>query len=211
MAKIDVQNTGINDLSYQDLLTELRKPIDGKYISKKPRAGKEFDYIQITDCKDLLDERIGRHRWESSVANVQMTEIGVVVIVKISFHTSDGIFSHDGTGYETASANFGDPASNAYAQAFRRALEGFGFARELWRNELSEEQANAVVSPAQVDKLHELLKELNSLIDEPKVETNVAKHYATNDAELFGDMLYIDASKAIHSLEQLIIQKKRKK
>lgn len=207
----------INAFSYVELLEKLRKPIEPKRLSTKIISGDKIPFVNITDCKDILDERIGGHRWESSIKSCQLTDVGCSVVVEIRVHSSDGMFAHDGTGFAKASVYYGDPPSNAYAQAFRRALEGFGFCRELWRQELSEEQQSSIATTEQVAELHELLDELNNLIiendtgGEQRTETAVASHYSDGNAELFGEMMYLDAVKATDGLKGLIRKKSQGK
>jgi hypothetical protein len=127
--------------TYKELVRALKQPIEQKYIDHKTQGGAKIAFVNITTVKDLLDERLGEHVWESSVKSCQQIGENLVMIVTVMIHASDGAYSQDGTGVESINLRgYGDVASNAYAQAFRRACESHGLARELWRMELSEEQ-----------------------------------------------------------------------
>jgi len=122
----------IDEFSFSAIRARLAAPIDAKYISIKNLGGRDIPFVNITDMKDILDERVPV--WESHVAEVKQIGENLCVVVRLSIHTTDGVFSQDGTGLEMLNVNsYGDPFSNAYAQAFRRACEGFALGRDLWR------------------------------------------------------------------------------
>lgn len=129
------------DTSYEAVKERLCQPVPRELIRQR-EAGRDrqgnaiyVDYINVTDYKDLLDERVGT--WEAVVAEFKQISESLCVVVKLIIHTDDGAFAQDGTGIESIAefSGYGDPFSNAYAQAFRRACEGHGLSRELWRGE----------------------------------------------------------------------------
>ncbi len=66
---------------------------------------------------------------------------------------------------------YGDPASNGYAQAVRRAAESHGLGRELWRLELSDEQKEIVREDGKPDlkirikKAQKAIEELGGTVE----------------------------------------------
>lgn len=130
---------GIPNVTYYMLKANLAAPIPREMVSQKQKGYDKqnqkpifIDYVNITDLKDLLDERVGL--WEAGVNSYRQVGDELCVVVRISIHAVDGIFHSDGTGSEWINHNgFGDTFSNAYAQGFRRACEGHSLGRELWR------------------------------------------------------------------------------
>jgi hypothetical protein len=121
---------------YQDIRQQLSQPVPQDRISSRPQGNSKtavIHFVNVTDYKDLLDERAGI--WEAFVQHYSQVGDNICVVVRLRIHADDGIFEQDGTGIESLFVNsYGDPFSNAYAQAFRRACEGHGLSRELWRN-----------------------------------------------------------------------------
>lgn len=126
---------------YSAIKKRLAEPVPTELIStryQKTRDGAEIgiQYINITDYKDLLDQRCGENVWEALISDWKQVGNSLTCVVKLVIHCDDGAFAQDGTGIEPLEiAGYGDPFSNAYAQAFRRACEGHGLSRELWRGE----------------------------------------------------------------------------
>lgn len=116
----------------------------------KDENGQAFylDYINVYDYKDLLDHRVGK--WEARIVDWKQVSESITCVVRITVHGTDGSLAQDGTGMEMLVGNsYGDPFSNAYAQAFRRACEGHGLSRELWRVDRDEApQQRMVPAPA---------------------------------------------------------------
>lgn len=140
----------MNDLTYAEIKKKLKAPIDKKFISHKTQGGAKIAFVNITDIKDILDTRTEGGHWEAVIKNLLTAGDDLVMIVSLIIHASDGAFIQDGTGVEKLSLRgYGDIASNAYAQGLRRAAESHGLGRELWRDELSDEQKEIVRESAQ--------------------------------------------------------------
>jgi len=89
------------------------------------------DYIHHAVVRDLLD--FFAPGWESTVS-VQGIADKVYVTLRLFIIGSDRSCSREGIGNEDdAIDSYGDPSSNAHAQALRRAAMEFGLGRELWR------------------------------------------------------------------------------
>lgn len=142
---------GLPAVTYYMLKANLAVPIPRAMISSKNKGWDKkkdqpiiIEYANVTDLKDLLDERVGL--WTAEVISFQQLSNSLCIVVRISIYATDGVFHSDGTGIESFDhGGFGDPFSNAYAQGFRRACEGHGMGREMWR------KSEHVESEADVD------------------------------------------------------------
>jgi hypothetical protein len=156
--------------SKQELAARLAVPIDARLVNKKEGV----DFINITTMKDILDARCGKFNWHVQIVPNPQPTIGVewtgkaavagaiytmIVSLGVRYLDEDGdpvwAYQH-GTGTERlyGSKIFGDPLTNAYAQAVRRAAESHGLARELWRRD--KETKKVVVIRAQYDAVEAL-------------------------------------------------------
>lgn len=118
------------------MLERLREPIPHELISRKDTGSKGYqaEYVNITDLKDLVDDRIGAGNWSSSLREMFQADRQLIMVVEVTVTADDRSCSHVGTGYEfIEDVAYGDTSSNAYAMAFKRAFESFGLGRELWR------------------------------------------------------------------------------
>lgn len=182
-------------LNYAEIKLKLKEPISEKVISTKKQGGTTIRFVNVTDIKDLLDERLGANHWESRVSDFKQIGDFIVMTVSISINAADGVYTHEGTGHEKANhSGFGDLASNSYAQAFRRAAEGHGLGRELWRLELSDEQWNLPATADQIADLHNHKKRLG------KEESKMTLYYTKDRVELFGEMTVGEADTALKNL-----------
>jgi hypothetical protein len=140
-------NTLSNPLrSLDEIITRMLLPIPRRLIAKKDAGGgARVDYINITTQKDLMDWCCGRGHWRAEVVSHIILPELLGLVVRVWINTSDqGWLSHDGTGTAKLSGKmFGDPLTNAYAQAVRRGCESFNLARELWRRSIIPDQLEA--------------------------------------------------------------------
>jgi len=145
-------------LPIENIKRLLAEPVPAHLIRSREggrdRNGQVFylDYINVYDYKDLLDERAGV--WEALIVDYKQVSESMTCVVRITITAEDGKFSQDGTGIEPLAGNiYGYPFSNAYAQAFRRACEGWGLSRDLWRVDshapVQQQQAPQAQAPVQ--------------------------------------------------------------
>jgi len=81
--------------------------------------------------RDYLDLYAPGWEWDFSVTVGHERIFGVG---RLTIHGSDGSLTRAASGTETLDkAGYGDPSSNAEAQALRRAAMAFGFCRKLWK------------------------------------------------------------------------------
>ena len=114
-----------------EILSDLRKPVPPKYISRKSTGKFSADYIHHTTVRDLLD--FYAPGWWSST-KVQGIAGKIYVTVSLTIIGSDGSITREGIGNEDdVVKGYGDPSSNAAAMALRRAAMELGLGRDLWR------------------------------------------------------------------------------
>lgn len=153
-----------------DMLAALRQPIPDQHILQKDTGSKGFkaDYINVTVLKDLVDLRIGAGNWASEIVRTDALPEVYVVIVRVTIYGSDYVCAHDGTGVDDGHG-YGDIASNAYAQALKRAFESFGIARELWRKEEDHSGLPSGQPPAKPIPTNPLAKSVSELVTPKQV------------------------------------------
>lgn len=124
-------------MNYNEIKKALAEPVPSELISHRQQGGFDIAFVNVTNCKDLLDDRVGH--WNAFVHEFKQIGESICVVVRLRIHADDGVYEQDGTGIKALSSNsYGDPFSNAYAQAFRRACEGHGLSREFWRRTAGE-------------------------------------------------------------------------
>lgn len=147
-------------LPFAMIKENLALPLPENLIRRKPigNGGAQIDYVNVTDMEDLLDHRAGV--WTIDEVVYVVDPGGMTCTVKLVIHASDGKFSMVGTGQEVFSTNaYGDPASNAFAQAFKRACKMLGLGRELWRKEENTSNSSQIV---QRQPEHQVNRPMNS-------------------------------------------------
>ncbi|GIV57755.1 MAG: hypothetical protein KatS3mg042_0668 [Rhodothermaceae bacterium] len=118
-----------------EILEDLRKPVHPKHIRRKriqtTRSSYEADYIPHTTIRDYLDYYAPGWDWHCKLFAVDGK---LYVEGHLTIHGSDGSLTRAGLGNEDSDLDgYGDPSSNAEAQALRRAAMAFGLGRDLWR------------------------------------------------------------------------------
>lgn len=142
-------------MNYLEIRDKLKVPVPQEFIEVRQQGNADIYYVNVDRYKELLDERAGV--WTAEVGDYKQIGESLSCTVKLAIYAEEGIFVMDGTGIEPLNANsYGDPFSNAYAQAFRRACANHGLSRELWLNppgqnrQMSPQQAsNYAQSPIQ--------------------------------------------------------------
>lgn len=123
-------------MNKEELKKRIQEPIDEKVIRYMPKGGANIPFVNITDLKDVLDERAGFGNWSVYIKNEMVAGDYYVVTVTLGITTDEEALSQDGQGSEKVTKeDYGGFVASAYAQAFRRACESFGLGRELWRKE----------------------------------------------------------------------------
>ena len=131
------QDKGLRPLGA--ILKDLAKPVPERLLETKRIQGTEITYIPWYRAQKILNHythgfweyRIVE-RWQEGNGDFMMT-------VEITIHTTDGLFSREGTGREkpgvaASDKGWGDTQSNAESMAFRRACARWGLGIDLYEN-----------------------------------------------------------------------------
>jgi len=130
-----------------DILADFEKPIEPKYISKKPVFSKreksgEVDYVAWPAMCRLLNQHTAGY-WEWKVRTQFMGD-RTVIEGSLTIHGSDGSLTRESTGNEGSDVDgYGDPSSNAEAMALRRCCAKFGLGLSLWEKAKSTSKGNS--------------------------------------------------------------------
>lgn len=119
-----------------DILTDLRQPLDGKFLGQKKAGGNSITYLPWYHAVKLLDYYAPG--WQYEITEISHFPTGndggkIAVKVRISIPTSDGVFYREAIGNEDDDKEgYGDPFSNSESQALRRAAAKFGLGLYLY-------------------------------------------------------------------------------
>ena len=109
----------------KEILGELSRPIPRQYL--KTNQHENTQYFSINTYKRFLRTRAPFYSCQSTTA---ISGSLVVVDVSITITGSDGAVTRSANGFEQLKEKmYGDPATNAYAQAFKLACKAFGLGR----------------------------------------------------------------------------------
>ena len=118
----------------REIVDALSRPVPPRLIRQKKVPGKSgfsADYIHHTTVRDLLDRHAPGWLWSVRLYDAAGT---LYVVGTLTLVGSDRTQARDGVGNESDSIDgYGDPSSNAEAQALRRAAMAHGLCRDLWR------------------------------------------------------------------------------
>ncbi|MGL5944235.1 MAG: hypothetical protein ACRC2S_28470 [Waterburya sp.] len=111
-------------------MTDLRKPIQPRFIKSKSIKGKRIDFVSWYELNKLMDFYCPGWEWN---INTSFDGTKVCVIGALTIKAQEGDFTRSATGNENSDLDaYGDPYSNAEAQAFRRACGRWGLGLHLW-------------------------------------------------------------------------------
>lgn len=113
-----------------DIMTDLRKPIAPRFIKHKTIKGKKINFVSWYELNRLMDFFAPGWDWKISTS---FDGTKVCVIGALTIKAKEGDFTRSATGNENSDLDaYGDPYSNAEAQAFRRCCGRWGLGLHLW-------------------------------------------------------------------------------
>ena len=118
-----------------DILTDLAKPVPQRHVQQKRQGGARIDFVTWYRTQMILDHYT-RGYW-SQDTYITMSDGYAVARCSITVHGADKTLTRTATGSEALAEHvkgkaYGDPTSNAEAQAFKRACARFGLALHLY-------------------------------------------------------------------------------
>jgi hypothetical protein len=123
-------------------IEKLRERIPESLISTRQQGGANIRYIEWHAAADLLDERAPG--WTSEIKEVG--SVAGKIFVRVAM-TIEGV-TRENIGYEDEkSSGYGDPFSNAYAMAFKRAAALFGLGRHLYDKDDKQQSGRQAYTP----------------------------------------------------------------
>lgn len=125
----------------RDVFADLKKPLPArlhrtKKVPTKKGGSYEATYTHHTTIRDLLDHYAPGWTWETKIAahDGLLYVVGTLTVWGTDDTGRVVSVSRDGLGNEDSDLDgYGDPSSNAEAQALRRAAMAMGLDRDLWR------------------------------------------------------------------------------
>lgn len=141
---------------FKEILNSLRAPLPEKLIKKRKQGGTDIDYIEWTTASDVLDEKVVNYQVDIAkvieMGDYVMIEVGITINGERRANVGSEKLSHKG---------FGDPFTNAYAQAFKRAAASWGIARTLYQDE----DAQTIIRENDI-KVRDLVTKLITIADD---------------------------------------------
>jgi len=116
------------------VLEDLSKAIPQRHLRTKKKGGVTLSFSPWYRVMKILDHYT-RGYWDGTVKDVYTSEGRVVVTYSITIHGENGSLTREATGTEVLDVQYGDPSSNAEAQAFKRACARFGLGLHLYEKE----------------------------------------------------------------------------
>ena len=120
----------------REVVAALALPIPARLVATKKvptKGGSSYSasYVHHATVRDLLDHHAPGWLWSVRLYDAAGT---LYVVGTLTLVGSDGSQARDGIGNEADDLDgYGDPSSNAEAQALRRAAMAHGLCRDLWR------------------------------------------------------------------------------
>ena len=119
--------------SVNDIINDLHKSIHPRHLKTRRQGGKELTYIAWYDAAKYLD--LYAPGWNYEIRSIQQVAGKVVLTVRISIPTAEGIIYREATGQEDEDTDsYGDAFSNSESMALRRAAAKFGLGQHLYRD-----------------------------------------------------------------------------
>lgn len=114
-----------------EILSDLRKEIPASMLKTKTLKGSAITYISWYKAVDILDWFAPG--WSHEIRAVNGAGQQTVVVARIIISAEEGYFHREATGIEDDDHDgYGDTASNASAQALKRAAAMWGLGKYLY-------------------------------------------------------------------------------
>ncbi len=124
------ENVDNQGSEFKEMLEKLRTPLPNKLIKQRMQGGSEIDYITWTTASDILDQYVSNY----TVDIGKMLVLGDYVVIEVGI-TINGERRANIGSEKLSHKGYGDPFTNAFAQAFKRAAALWGLARNLYQEE----------------------------------------------------------------------------
>jgi hypothetical protein len=134
-----------------ELVAALAAPFPPEAHKSKRQGGQSITFVDVHRYKDRLNRTVGPHGWSASV---RLEPVGGKLIASVALTVLGVTKENVGDEVEVPEVNergnekiIGSPATNSYAQAFKRAASDFGLGAYLY-DEDEREAAKRGETPA---------------------------------------------------------------
>ena len=126
-------NGTLGKRQWQDICSDLAQPIPARLIEQKKQGGARIDFCPWYRTQKILNHYTRGH-WEWHCALDSSVPGLLIARGTLTIHAADASYSRMATGNEVTDNDrmYGDPASNAEAQAFKRACARFGLGLHMY-------------------------------------------------------------------------------
>jgi len=119
--------------SINEIVNDLHKPILPRHLRTRRQGGKEITYIAWYDAAKYLD--LFAPGWSHEIRSIQQIAGKIVITIRISIPTLEGIVYREATGSEDEDTDsYGDAFSNSESMALRRCAAKYGLGQHLYRD-----------------------------------------------------------------------------
>ena len=130
----------VNDVQFlrpiAEIYADLKKDIPARLIETKDTGKFTADFVPHYTIRDMLDHFAPGWEWTETphLFDGKIYLTGALTIVGLDEDGNVTKHTREATGNEDSTVGgFGDPSSNASAQALRRAAMSHGLGRNLWK------------------------------------------------------------------------------
>lgn len=123
----------------EDLIAALNEPFAPDTHKTKRQGGSEITFVDVHQYKERLNATVGPHGWSCTL---RLEPIGGKLIATVALTVLGVTKENVGDEVEVPEVNergnekiIGGPATNSYAQAFKRAASDFGLGAYLYDKE----------------------------------------------------------------------------
>lgn len=187
------------------LIEALRRPFPPECHEEKRQGGSKITFVALHHYKRRLNELVGPHGWSSTV---RMEPIGGRLVATVALTILGVTKENVGDEVEEPEVNergnikmVGVPATNSYAQAFKRACADFGLGLYLY----DETARKAAMNPAAASATNDQYDRINALLDERDLDEAT---YKKTVQRVTGGLTADAARTAITWLESLPMKEK---
>jgi hypothetical protein len=120
----------------EDLIAALGEPFAAEDHKSKRQGGQEITFVDVHKYKERLNATVGPHGWSSAV---RLEPVGGKLICTVALTVLGVTKENVGDEVEVPELNergnekiIGSPATNSYAQAFKRCCSDFGLGDYLY-------------------------------------------------------------------------------
>ena len=135
METLETTNGVTSKRPIADIIGDLKKPLPQRLLKTRRQGGTELTYIEWFTAVELLDFYTNCN-WSGEISKLEGVGNRVVITYRVTIHALDGDYVREATGSEVCDESFkgyGEPNTNAEAQAFKRAAAKFGLTLDLYK------------------------------------------------------------------------------